>query len=257
MIKSEIEQIIKEQLAIDFNCDVSDFLKEENVITLPSLHEKRRKFSEKPFFLQMLTFGNNTIISADEKLHPWLTNWVKGKSGFWLFEQHNFFELQCEVKKYGYKMELTHHMFVPKPEIKELKTDLSLQYLEQKEIQKFYGKEEFSNAICESFKAERPDMLAIIALDGENIMGMAGCTADTPKMWQIGIDVLPQYRGCGVGTTLVTLLKNEIIKRGAIPYYGTSLSNINSWRIAIASGFVQIWIEVEAREDVDKAIQNN
>ena len=36
-------------------------------------------------------------------------------------------------------------------------------------------REEFSNAMSDRFKPERPDMLAVIALDGEKIMGMAGC----------------------------------------------------------------------------------
>ena len=91
-------------------------------------------------------------------------------------------------------------------------------------------------------------MLAVIALDGEKIMGMAGCSADTPLMWQIGIDVLPEYRDRGIGKTLVSLLKNEAIRRGAIPYYGTSLSNIASWKTAISCGFVPAWVETESRE---------
>ena len=36
--------------------------------------------------------------------------------------------------------------------------------------------------------------------------------------------------------------------RGAIPYYGTSLSNLGSWKTALASGFEPAWIETEARE---------
>ena len=66
-------------------------------------------------------------------------------------------------------------------------------------------------------------------------------------MWQIGIDVLPEYRGRGIGTALVTLIRNETFRRGALPYYGTSLSNLGSWKIALASGFVPAWIEVETQ----------
>ncbi|MBP5793063.1 MAG: GNAT family N-acetyltransferase, partial [Spirochaetaceae bacterium] len=100
-------------------------------------------------------------------------------------------------------------------------------------------------ALCDRFHPDRPDELAVAALDGTQIMGMAGCSADTPKLWQIGIDVLPQYRGRGVGTTLVTLLRDAAFQRGAIPYYGTSLSNLGSWNIALSSGFVPDWVEVE------------
>ena len=93
MTKTEIERKLKEQLSYELNCLPEDFSGEENVITTPVLHEKRRRFSEKPFFLQMATFGSGAVISAAEALHPWLRAWTRDKTGFWLFEQHNYFEL--------------------------------------------------------------------------------------------------------------------------------------------------------------------
>lgn len=116
MTEKQILDIVKRQLSYEFNCEPEDFSKEENVITSGILHEKRRKFSEKPFFLQMATFGNNAVISADERIHPWLKEWVRGKKGFWLLEQHNFYELETKLREYGYKMALTHHMFIPTPD---------------------------------------------------------------------------------------------------------------------------------------------
>ena len=76
MNREQIEQMVKQQVAYEFNCSPEDFSKEENVITVGIQHEKRRRFSEKPFFLQMATFGNNAVITADERLHPWLNEWV-------------------------------------------------------------------------------------------------------------------------------------------------------------------------------------
>lgn len=248
MTEKQILDTIKRQLSYEFNCRPEDFAKEENVITKSVLHEKRRKFSEKEFFLQMATFGNNAVISADERIHPWLKEWVKDKKGFWLFEQHNFFELETKLREYGYKMALTHHMFIPTPELLNIKTDLNIKWLEQNDLSEYYGKEEFSNALCDRFRPDRPDVLAIVALDGDKICGMAGCSADTPEMWQIGIDVLPEYRGKGIAKTLVALLRDEAYRRGAIPYYGTSLSNIASWKTAISCGFVPAWVETESRE---------
>ena len=247
----DFEQKTKEQLALELNCAPGDFDRDYVVITKPCLHENRRRFSDDPFFLQMVTFGGNAVISADEVIHPWLAEWAKNKTGFWLFEQHDYFELECELRKYGYKMALTHHMFLPGNKTPETGHDLSIRWLEQKDIHAYYGREEFSNALCDCFKPERPDVLAVVALDGEKIMGMAGCSADTPLMWQIGIDVLPEYRGRGIGKELVKLLKNETMRRGAIPYYGTSLSNLASWKIALGSGFVPGWIETESRRVKD------
>ncbi len=251
LTKDGIERKFKEQLALELNCAPEDFSGEEIVITDPVLHENRRMFSHRPFFLQMATFGAGAVISADERLHPWLREWTKGKRGFWLFEQHNYLELDRLLRGYGYKMALTHHMFTPTTEIAAVETGFPVRWLEQGDIPPFYGREEFSNALCDRFRPERPDVLAVAALDGEEIMGMAGCSADTPELWQIGIDVLPRYRGRGIGKTLVALLRNEALRRGALPYYGTSLSNIASWRVALASGFLPAWVEAEARKAED------
>lgn len=88
-------------------------------------------------------------------------------------------------------------------------------------------------------------MLAVGAMKGDDIIGLAGCSADTKLFWQLGIDVLPNYRGTGIGTKLVKLLKDEVFRRGTIPFYGTSLSNLHSWNIAINSGFYPAWVEIE------------
>ena len=188
--KNEIEEKIKSQIALEFNCVPQDFVKSENTITAAYLNPNRRKFSDKP-----------------------------------------------------------HHMFAPEPKIIEINTDLRIEWLEQNDITQFYGNENFPNAICNKFKPERPDVLAVVAMDGEKIMGMAGCSADTPDLWQIGIDVLPEYRGRGVAKTLVTLLRNETFRRGAIPYYGTGLSNLASWKTALECGFRPFWVEAESQPD--------
>ncbi len=249
MTRAEMLHLVREQLACELGCAPEDFSGEENVITAPILHEKRRRFSDEPFFLQMATFGGNAVLSADESLHQWLRDWVRDKEGFWLFEQHEYFKLERELRKHGYRMALTHHMFLPGPERKAPGTGPELRWLEQADIAPYYGRKELSNALCDRFHPERPDVLAVAAFRDWELMGMAGCSADTPKLWQIGVDVLPGFRGRGLGTCLVTLLKNEALRRGAIPYYGTSLSNLYSWRVALSSGFVPAWIEAEARVD--------
>ena len=144
----EIEGKLKAQLALELNCAPEDFSGEETIITRPVLPEKRRRFSDKPFFLQMATFGAGAVISADEALHPWLRAWVRGKRGFWLFEQHNYLELERELEKYGFQMAQTHHMFAPEPEWMEIKTELRVRWLEQGDIAAFYGRGGISHPPC-------------------------------------------------------------------------------------------------------------
>lgn len=246
--KEQIAIAWKKQLAIDFNCTMEDFEKKENVITVARNNPGRRGYTPQKEFLSMVTLGTNAVISADKRIHEWLRQWIAKKNGIWLFEHNYLMELEIELQKYGKKLGQSHHMFLPKEEIKEPIIDFEVKWFEQEEIMGMYGQKAFSNALCEKYLPQRPDLLAVGAIYKENIIGLAGCSADTPLFWQIGIDVLPDYRSMGIGTKLVQLLKNEVFRRKAIPFYGTSLSNLHSWNIALHCGFYPAWVEIETVE---------
>lgn len=245
--KPKIESELKKLLALDFNCRADDFDRTENVIAIPKEHPGRRIYTPKKAFFSMVTMGKNTVINAHEEIHEWLVNWSRGKEGIWLFEHPNLMELEGELLKYGQQLGQSHHMFLPKARMEEVNVPFDMQWFEQEDIQVLYGRDEFPNALCDCFKPERPDMLAVGAMYEGRIVGLAGCSADTELFWQIGIDVLPDWRGKGIATMLVKVLKNEIFRRGAIPFYGTSLSNIGSWNVALGSGFYPVWVEIETR----------
>jgi len=154
-----------------------------------------------------------------------------------------------KLKEHGKKLWQTHHMFLSYKEIIPKDIHLKTKWFENETIHQFYDTKMFPNALCEKYDPKRPNVLAVAAYDGDKIIGMAGCSADTQLLWQIGIDVDENYRGRGVGTCLVTLLKNEVEKRGKIPFYGTSLSNLRSWGIALNSGFFPVWIEIGTIEE--------
>lgn len=89
-----------------------------------------------------------------------------------------------------------------------------------------------------------PDVLGIAAVKDGNIIGMAGTGADSPYMYQIGINVLPDHRRKVIGAQLVTLLKNKVLELGKLPYYGTSVSHIASQKTAVKAGFIPAWTEL-------------
>lgn len=123
-----------------------------------------------------------------------------------------------------------------------------MKWLESREISLFYPNEAWPNALQEGENPARPDVLALAALDGEKIAGLAGASADGREMWQIGIDVLPEYRGQGLGTLLVRNLAAEVEKRDKLPFYYVSLSNLPSQNIAVSCGFRPAWVDVSARK---------
>ena len=97
-------------------------------------------------------------------------------------------------------------------------------------------------AFC--FDENSPDMLGVAAVIDDQIVGMAGASADSPLLWQIGINVGNEFEGRHIGSTLVSVLKHDIMEMGLVPYYGTSVSNLASQRVAANAGFEVTWIEL-------------
>lgn len=242
-----ITEKLKQLLAVELNCTAADFDADKNIITLPTLNEGRRAYQQEPYFFHMATLGKNAVVTADERLHSFLTQWCSNKTGHWLFELPNLLPLERELNKHGYTLSQTYHMFLPKEKALPCGR-FDMVWYEGEEIHRFYGDERFTNAICDHFCPERPDTLVVCAMINGGIAGMAGCSEDAKGFQQIGIDVLPQHRSKGIGTSLVALLRNEIEKRGDIPFYGTSLSNLHSWNIALKCGFRPAWVEIGCKK---------
>lgn len=117
----------------------------------------------------------------------------------------------------------------------------------QKEQFKEYYLPEWSNALCK--KREHLDVLSVGAFDHGKLIGLAGCSADCDTMWQIGIDVLPEYRRQGIAASLTSRLAMETLERGKVPFYCCAWSNIKSARTAIASGFRPAWVQLTVKRN--------
>lgn len=238
---------LKKLLSLELNCSPEDFGKTENIITAPALNEGRRIYQQEPYFFHMATLGGNAVITADERMYGFLREWSADKQGHWLFELPNLLPLEKELNKYGYTLSQSHHMFLPQQQCTPVGS-FETKWFFGSEIHRFYGDGRFPNAICAEYLPHRPDTIVVCAYIGGRIAGMAGCSEDAKGFQQIGIDVMPQFRSQGVGSYLVALLRKEIEKRGDIPFYGTSLSNLHSWRIALKCGFRPAWVEIGCKK---------
>lgn len=241
----EYEHALRILLAAEYNCAPEDFERAENVITESALREGRRRYGSTPYFFHMVTLGKNAVLTADQRLHPYLQEFAAAKPGHRLFEMPKLFLLERVLRRFGYTLSATYHMFLPRAVVQPIGVWRTAWFF-GKEIHPFYAGRRFPNALASSYTAERPDTIAVCAYQGDTIMGMAGCSEDAPHWQQIGVDVMPEYRAQGIGTYLVTLLKNRILQQGDIPFYGTSLSNYDSWNVALNAGFRPAWVEIGA-----------
>ena len=71
---------------------------------------------------------------------------------------------------------------------------------------------------------------------------MAGADDYMNELWQIGIDVLPEFRHQGLGLYLVKELAADIEKLRKVPFYTTWSPNIASTRVALGAGFYPVWV---------------
>lgn len=242
--KKEIIDIAKAQLATDYNCDVCDFEKDKNIITENKLLDGRRIYDSDGCFFKLLVFGGRAVISTAPLMMPWCEENLKNRMPSWIFEYNKLRMIDKKLNEFGHEINDIHQYYLPNPAVSNIKPAFDVRWYEKDDILQFKDDDRFEEAFA--FDENYPDVLGVAALDGENIMGMAGASKDSKTMWQIGINVLPQYGGRGIGTTLVTLLKDEVLKRGKVPFYGTCQSHILSQNLAVSSGFFPAWAELHS-----------
>ncbi|OFM24739.1 MULTISPECIES: GNAT family N-acetyltransferase [unclassified Rothia (in: high G+C Gram-positive bacteria)] len=136
-------------------------------------------------------------------------------------------------------------------------THLRVELLDAEQIERFRGDKRYSNAL--GFSVTRPDVLVLAAYPveedaadvpaaGESAaladpIALVGVSDDSPIMRQIGIDVLPAWRGAGIASVLVRDAARLTLAEGYLPFYGTSPSHILSQRVAMNAGLVPTWWE--------------
>ena len=134
-------------------------------------------------------------------------------------------------------------------------TRLRVELLDAEQFERFRGDKRYSNAL--GFSVTRPDVLvlAAYAVDGAgdtegagipanaDPVAMVGMSDDSPIMRQIGIDVLPAFRGAGIASALVRDAARLTLAEGYLPFYGTSPSHMLSQRVALNAGLVPTWWE--------------
>lgn len=244
--KNEILNIAKKQLSLDFSCEIKDLDKDENTIVKKQHKTGRRIYGNDDCLLKILCFGKRAVVSATPEIMPWFEENMEDFDANWLYLVRVLRKMDKVLEDFGQEIADMHHFYLPLAPIEEVKPMTDIRWYEQDDILQFKDDERFDEAFA--FDDNYPDVLAVAALDGDEIIGMAGASRDCEDMWQIGINVMEGHRGKGIATNLVSLLKNEILRRGKIPFYGTIESNVYSQGVAINSGFRPVWAELYSKE---------
>ena len=120
--------------------------------------------------------------------------------------------------------------------------------VEGTDIHPLYRHRGFPHALSYRTATPRPDVVVTVATRADEIVGIAGASADGDAIWQIGVDVVAHARGGGIGRALVSRLTREVLRQGRLPYYSTTVSNLRSSRLALSLGYWPAWVELYARD---------
>jgi GNAT superfamily N-acetyltransferase len=245
MTASEILRVALEQSAIDLSCHPQDLTAAENRIVRSSAHPDARRYLTLPFACNLVSYGSCVVASVSEELEAPVREYLARVPLAHCFETPSLHLLDDALVPLGYRSCFMAEYFLPDPDrLHPQPCAYSLRVLTQADFDPLYTPT-WSNALCE--KRRHLDVLGVGAYDGSRLIGLAGCSADCDTMWQIGIDVLPEYRRQGIACALTSRLALEILEREKVPFYCAAWCNLPSVRNAIKAGFRPAWAELTAK----------
>lgn len=211
---------IKKYLANKYEFDINEFEKKGlNIVT-----------NNKENSIKMILLYDLILVSCSNNLYDLVNEKLKGKNTYEIFE----FPLV-----YGQSI-----YFIPDLErITEQKDNKKYVFKlfdgNTKDIELSSG---FENAI--TFENEKcVSDIAYCAYDGDKIIGVAGADRVNDDIWEVGIEVLPEYRKDGLATILTNNLTLEILNKGIVPIWCASSTNIGSQAVANKSNYIPLWFE--------------
>ncbi|MBR5452640.1 MAG: GNAT family N-acetyltransferase [Clostridia bacterium] len=257
MDNKKILKIAMAQSAVDLSADPADFEKSENVIVTSKENIGARRYLKLPFSCQLVSYGSNVVASVSDGFREITEDYITAYPTEHLFETPHLHVLGKALEEKGQRICFMAEYFLPDVDLlRVLDCPYETRILQQSDFAELYLPE-WSNALCE--KRRELDVLGVGAYHNGRLIGLAGCSADCDSMWQIGIDVLPEYRRQGVASALTSRLAAEVLDRGKVPFYCAAWCNVRSVRNAIKSGFRPAWVEMTAKpcDEVDKMNQRD
>lgn len=223
-----------EQSARDLGYEPQDFLKGKNTVVISNPKPGAKVYFRKPQDFMLVRFGRCSVAAVNEKIYDKVS----------AFLSENDVLYPSDLGGLGLKIKYLFCHYLPGSEQTVLPCPFETRILRKPDLKPLYLPPWTDNALCGDRR--ETDEMAVGAYDNGRLIGLAGVSSDCEKMWQIGIDVLPEYRLKGVAAALTSRLSQEVIKLGKTPFYTHSFGNMPSMKNAYKSGFKPAWITIQA-----------
>jgi hypothetical protein len=223
MKKEEMLAIYERYIAEQMKCSVPDLHRGETFVI--------RDVSRSERYMKILSIGDTNIVTVSPELYDQALS-LQDKSRDELYESELIFG------------QTIHYV----PDLKQMEPmaypdGYTYELLVGEEVQKLLGIEGFDNSLAFDENGITPTCIVLYARDNGKIVALAGASYETEELREVGVDVLKEYRGRKLASVLVRNLTVEILKRGKVPFYSASVTNIASQAVAIRSGYMPLWTD--------------
>jgi GNAT superfamily N-acetyltransferase len=249
--RDRARQIVRSVLAADLACSDDAFFSDGVTIAAAEDRPGRRGFPRWSKPLGVVTLGRGVVVSSHPDRIPWLRATLGHLSRDAVFSAATLRCLAEYVEPDGQRLAGPDTKYVCTAtdlRLADPPAGVEIQVVRGEAVQDLYRYPGFENALAYRANAARPDVLAVVATETSEPVGIAGASADCDALWQIGVDVAPENRGQGIGRAVVSRLTREVLDRGRLPYYSAFVANVASHGVATAVGYWPMWIEVYARD---------
>ncbi|MEA4890223.1 MAG: hypothetical protein VB070_12245 [Clostridiaceae bacterium] len=224
---------VQTQLAVELNCSPDDLNGDQDRVIFTEAKENpgRRPFPRKDRYFEIVTMGRSIVVTATPERLAIAKKQMQSK------DRDTIFALP-------FIRGLWLHYLPDLDDIKPLLPPDNFTYerFERDRIVNLLQLKGFDEALIYDASHPYQTELAMIARAGDKVAGVAGGCKPCSGFWQIGIDILPEYRHCGLAAYLVNRLTFDILNRGDVPNYSTKASHIASQRVAHKAGYSVAWV---------------
>lgn len=224
MDKNEEMKLVHQYLVNLFGCTEDDLYKDDIIFTINNQIEQS--------YIKILTYRKCIVVNVSSSLYNPVKSMLSGKNRDEIFELPLVYG---QTIHYIPDMRTINELELPKEYTYEL--------LKGEEINSLAHVQGFDNSLVFDDMGKTSTKLVFVAKKDNEVVGVAGVGQVTEKMWEVGIDVRPECRNSGLGSVLTRMLTLEILKKGVVPFYSASVTNIGSQMVANRAGYIPCWMD--------------